>query len=303
MGSPEEARQPPRSPSAAADLAPAVSPATSVTGGPTKPPTTWDPGLSDHDVEKIESQIGLEDLQTAADEQALRDIRRREDQAWLDAVRAAGFTGPMFELYWEELMRYGMAVMLSWIRTGKIISECKEKGRPLERPERGPSHWSYQDRLELAGETVAIALKFFLEKVLKPGRWNYKGGAALRTFFIGACLLQFPNVYNRWAGEQHRWHATHDGRTTVENLEIGWVSGDLVWKDPTGDAVLRQDTVRTMLARVENPTARKAIKMVLIDGAKHKEAAEALGVTAGAVEGYIYRFKRDALAQQEQETR
>lgn len=299
MGSPEEAGQPPRSPSAAEDRTVADQPANPA-GAPMEP---WDPGLTDADVDKIESEIQPEDLQTSADEQALRDIRRCQDQAWLDEVRAASFTGPMFELYWEELMRYGMAVMLSWTRTGKIIGECKKKNRPLERPEHGPGHWSYTDRLELAGETVAIALKYFLEKVLKPGKWHYEGGAALRTFFVGACLLQFPNVYNRWAREQHRWDEAHDGRATLEGVETQWVTGDLIWKDPTGNAVLRQDTVRRILADVKNPKARTAIKMVIIDGAKHEEVAEALGVTVRAVEGYIYRFKHDALAQQEEKKR
>lgn len=198
-------------------------------------------------------------------------------------------------------MRYGMAVMLSWTRTGKIVSECRKKNRPLELAERGPGHWSYTDRLELAGETVAVALKFFLEKVLRPGRWHYGGGAALRTFFVGACVLKFPNVYDRWAGEQDRWNKTFDGHATLEDVEMQWVAGDLIWKDPTGNAVLRQDTVRTMLDGVKNPTARTAIKKVIIDGEKHEEAAGDLGVTARAVEGYIYRFKQDVLAQQEQE--
>jgi uncharacterized protein YggL (DUF469 family) len=217
-----------------------------------EPVAPWDPGLTDAEVEKIENEVEPEDLQTAADEQALRDIRRRQDQAWLDEVRAADFIGPAFELYWEELMRYGMAVMLSWTRTGKIISECKKKNRPLERPERGPGRWSYTDRLELAGETVAVALKYFLEKVLKPGRWYYGGGAALRTFFVGACLLQFPNVYNRWAGEQHRWSEAHDGRATLEDVEMQWVAGDLVWKDPTGNAVLHKDIEEEICDRFED---------------------------------------------------
>jgi hypothetical protein len=61
---------------------------------------------------------------------------------------------------------------------------------------------SLDDALELSCETVAEAIRCFRERVLIPGKWDPTRKASLRTFFVGQCILQFPNIYRRWNTEQ-----------------------------------------------------------------------------------------------------
>jgi len=51
---------------------------------------------------------------------------------------------------------------------------------------------------------TARGLRYFIGEVLKPGKWDYRRGATLKTYFIGACLLQFANVFHLWATGQRR---------------------------------------------------------------------------------------------------
>lgn len=320
MGSPEEAGQPPRSPSAAPDEPSDQSQDLSADALYTPPDSVDRWRLTDDDVAELEQQVTEEDVPPSTSDDVLhgirrrhhedlrrridgeddpRELRRRQEQVWADEVRGTDFTGPVFEIYWDELMRYGLAVMMSWTRTGKIIKKCREKGRPVKYPTRGPSRWSYEDRLSLAGETVAKALTFFLEEVLRPGKWTYEGGAALRTYFVGACLLQFTNIFNQCAGKDER-EAIHTVDVTVDDAEE-LISRNVCWWDPTGEAVAAQDEAQRILADIEDPETRKLVEMVALDGMKQKDAAMALGMTPGAAWARLNRLKQKA--EQERETR
>lgn len=59
--------------------------------------------------------------------------------------------------------------MMSWTRTGQIFGRCLAKGRPVAG---SPPPWSKEDRLELAIATTARALRYFIEEILKAGRWD-----------------------------------------------------------------------------------------------------------------------------------
>ncbi len=133
--------------------------------------------------------------------------RRQMDQVKLNSLVLAGLTGPEYEIFAGELAAYGYPVILAWLRRGMIWKHCADRGRPL-RPtdaDRETLANEFEERLELAFETVAEALKFFRDRVLRTGRWSYEGGATLTTFFMGACLLVFPNVFRRWQAAERRW--------------------------------------------------------------------------------------------------
>ncbi len=70
-------------------------------------------------------------------------------------------------------------------------------GIRLTSPEGG---FDQETRQDLAIDTVVAALSAFRDEVLnlKENRWNPAKGASLKTFFIGQCKWQFPNVCQKW---------------------------------------------------------------------------------------------------------
>ena len=247
--------------------------------------------LRDSDVAEIERELTDADLRSPADpgERARVESakRRLADRALVAELAAAGFAGPVFDVVETELAAYGIAVMMAWTRTGQIFSRCAAKGRPLRAlpPE---WTWTWDDRLEIAIETTARALRYFIDEVLKPGKWDHQGGATLKTFFVGSCLLQFPNVFEAWATEQRRWARLHDGGKTLDDA-VG--RGDPEWADPTGDAAVRRCTAEEVLAGIPDPRTRQAAWLVFGHEASHDEAGAAVGLSAGGVEGRLYRLR------------
>jgi hypothetical protein len=187
-----------------------------------------------------------------------------------------------------EFAAYGIAVMMAWTRTGEIFRRCKAIGRPVADAGILAAGWSRDDRQEIAIETVACALRYFMDDVLKKGQWDPCRGTSLKTYFVGACLLQFPNVFGRWARDQHRWERIHDRESSVEEATP---SQDVQWADPTGDAAVQSCTAAEALKNIADPRTREAARQVML-GANLAEAGEAVGLTAAAVEGRLYRRRR-----------
>lgn len=247
--------------------------------------------LNDSEISELERQLTDDDLETQGDPaqrvQLENAKRRLADRAWLAELAAAGFKGPMFDVALTELAAYGIPVLMAWMRTGQIVSKCKAKGRPLSDPS---PRWTPDDRLEIAIETTARALDFFIKEVLQAGKWDFHGGATLKTFFIGACLLQFTNVFEVWATEQRHW-AQFD-LDDEESLDNAVGRGGPQWADPTGEAAVRTRTAQEYLASITDPRTRQAAWLVLGHGASHAEAGEAVGLSTAAVEGRLYRLRQ-----------
>lgn len=110
------------------------------------------------------------------------------------------YEGAEWEVFATELARYGIGVLSAWMHRGLIFNRCKAKNiglTPLLRP------FTKDEVDELAGETVAKALHHFRVDVLMKNRWTPTGGASLRTFFLGQCLLRFGNVYRAWRDHEN----------------------------------------------------------------------------------------------------
>jgi len=177
--------------------------------------------------------------------------RRLADHALVKELAAAGFEGPVFDVAVTEFASYAIAVLMAWMRTGEIFGKCKAKGRPVSG---STSDWSRDDRLEIAVETTARALKYFLGEVLVPGKWDHSRGATLKTFFVGACLLQFPNEYDRWAGEQRRWGGPRENRPWSRPSSAATRSGQTRPGTPRcGRAPSRSAWPRSPIARPARP--------------------------------------------------
>ena len=148
----------------------------------------------EHSIQPVVVPPGL------ATKEAERLERLAADIELVDRLMWAGYEGAEWEQFRTELARYGIVVVTSWIRSGRIFSECARRGFSGLRRRPGLA----EDALELAGETNASALSYFRTKVLVPRVWNPTRGASISTFFVGACVLHFPNVYRRWLREAGR---------------------------------------------------------------------------------------------------
>lgn len=254
----------------------------------------WHPPLRDDEVDAVEREITDDDLRAPADphEHALVEnaCHRLADRMLLEELTATGFTGVLFEVAVTEFAAYGIAVMMAWMRTGKIVSQCKARGRPLALGS-AAGRWTRDDRLEIALETTGRAMRFFIENVLKPGKWDHRRGATLKTFFVGACLLQFPNVFDLWANELRRWDQVNTTELGADETTADGASRDACWSDPTGDTVIRRQRTQEALSEIKDPRTRRAVEMVM-GGHTFKEAGKAVGLSAEAVEGRLYRLRR-----------
>ncbi len=206
--------------------------------------------------------------------------RLAADTELAQALMWAQYEGPAWRKFREVLARYGVAVIQKWILSGRIFRECARKGFGGIRRRRPHD----DEALGMAGETVARAMVFFREKVLIPGAWDPTRGASLRTYFIGACVLHFPNVYDLLQGDEHPEHILVNDRDVGE--QVGAVQGSVAGFQP--DKYI--EALQAFDALPDATTRR----MVLCRAAGHtdREVAELLGTTTKAVEMRLYHLHR-----------
>jgi DNA-directed RNA polymerase specialized sigma24 family protein len=219
---------------------------------------------------------------------ALSLARRYADRQKIEDLAAASFSGPQYEVFKTELAAYGYPVMLSWIGKGTVFKACADRGRPLNPTDQDRERLagSRDDRSELALETVAEALRFFRRHALVQKKWSWEAGAALATYFVGACISAFPNVFRRWQREQQRWQQdlAIAKRNPVDERPLTNPECD----NPA-DVVADIDLLRRELRAMDDKTRPTAA--LAVDGHSQAEIAEYLGTTERAVEGRLYRYR------------
>ncbi len=187
------------------------------------------------------------------------------------------YSGSPWESFARALAEYGVAVFRNWIFTGRVFQECVKKGRGrlTIRPR------TRDDALELALETVATAISYFREKVLIPKKWDPARGASIKTFFVGACVVAFANVYRRWCREQGLLP-----RQLAPEEDMISQAPD---RRPAADTLL-QVAARQADASIKDPTMRQILAMDARDFT-YAEIGNALGLTERAVESRVQRFR------------
>ena len=125
----------------------------------------------------------------------------------------------------------------------------------------------------------------FFEKALKGGQWRPERGASLKTFFIGACARQFPNVYRSWLSEILRWEQVNRPGQEIEEELIA---------DPAGEDGFTLAELADLMARtISDPLTRSAAYLIAW-GFTHEEAAGMIGLSPRAVEGRLHRLRKSA---------
>jgi DNA-directed RNA polymerase specialized sigma24 family protein len=209
--------------------------------------------------------------------------RLKADGELFDSLMLQGFDGPDWEKFRRALAEYAVRVLRSWIRSGRIAQECARQKCPcMPLTARARSREESQD---LATDTVAEALCFFRDEVLGKGQWDRTKGASLRTFFMGACLFCFRNVYRDWRRLQRRMASANPNPTddTCHHIE-----DERADRNPER-RVINAFTAREVLTDVDEVT--REMLALDADGESYAEIGRRFGKTAHAVESRLYRLR------------
>ncbi len=238
------------------------------------------------------SDISEDDLdEFEPTEHARRLQRLAADKELLEALQRQGLQGRDWDRFVEVLARYGLDVMRAWVRSGEVFAKCLQRGWGSLRAPSDGRPWGMDEAEELALETVAIAIGKYRDTVLATNRWTPEGGATLKTFFVGQCLIRFANVYRRWLVET-RPGVGPDGPACapIEVLDTSArprASAEL--GDPSPIVTTKLEVVRGM-ARLE-PRTRGVVWGVTSDYS-YAEIAEMLGLDRKTVDNLLDRHRR-----------
>ncbi|MFE2758156.1 hypothetical protein ACFXGA_39780 [Actinosynnema sp. NPDC059335] len=213
----------------------------------------------------------------------------------IETLRAANFTGPRYEALTADLAAYGLNVTDSWIRRRIIYAKSAQRGRPVHCEDFVREHLATaaDDRSSLAGEIVAHALVFFGDYALRREKWSPLGGAGLRTFFIGACVAVFANVFRAW-------HKEFRNALKAQPCGVGGERDDIPLQildhsngsDP-GDLVVSEQWVSGHLAKIAKENLRHALDAIARRGATYAEIGQELGMPSATVKMMVVRYRKE----------
>jgi DNA-directed RNA polymerase specialized sigma24 family protein len=149
-------------------------------------------------------------LDTVAEFEVLPPARRLEqllaDQMIVERLREVDFDDrhPLWRELAEALAEYGLAVLVAWGVTGCLLGHVARHGGVSASKAPRSLRLNQDDAEALATEILMKALPNFRSKSLKV--WRPTGGASLKTFFIGRCLMEFTGVYGPWYRREKRPH-------------------------------------------------------------------------------------------------
>jgi DNA-directed RNA polymerase specialized sigma24 family protein len=227
--------------------------------------------------------------ESAAEEKAAQLRRLAADHAHIERLRADDFEGTRYDVFNATLAMYGEPVMRAWIRRRQIWELTAANGRAVRCPETVRDHLTrdLDDRCELAGETVAYTLEFFRERVLRPGKWSPDGGASLTTYFAGALVAVFPNVFRRWLRE----YKIGKGYAFLDFEQLNHLLDPRIGEGPE-DRVIVNDMLRIAVDKATSDVLRRAVAYRAVLDRSYAEIAEAEGMSENAVKQMFYRYRQ-----------
>ncbi|WP_407838048.1 hypothetical protein ACE1OC_19355 [Streptomyces sp. DSM 116496] len=210
------------------------------------------------------------------------------DRQIVEVLAAEGFEGPQYVRFVEELVRYGISVLRGWMHSGFIFQLVADRGFSLSPQERDLDELARDSdvREELANMTVATALPRFRQRALVEGSWTFEGGASIATYFMGACVYDFPNEFRRHRAARERHRRALERQQDLYEPIAGGLS--------IADQVLGNLGVLDALNSINNPTARAAVALT-IDGYTQDEIRQMLDASSvRAIEGLLHRWRTKA---------
>jgi RNA polymerase sigma factor (sigma-70 family) len=257
-------------------------------------PSVFDTMVSDVSDEEV-LEHSPEQARDEVERLAQRVRQHAADRKLFEVVCAERFAGRRWRRMGDDLVRYGLAVMDAWMRSGYVFSKVDEIGRPLVHTDTEMLELARDRDLreELCAETVARALKNFRDQALAGRGWHPDGGASLTTFFVGACMQAFNNEFRRWSRHERRWG--HSRSSEPQNLidrggELAEVQrGPHLFADPARAAADEDHMHRVLNELID---VERAIVVLTDEGYSQEEIGEVLGISERAVEGRLYRLRQ-----------
>jgi DNA-directed RNA polymerase specialized sigma24 family protein len=215
------------------------------------------------------------------------------DQGLFNRMEAVGFSGPLYDEFIGDLVRYGLAVMHAWISSGRIF-QLLEYRQVLLRPT--DQEWSVlrtdpSVRSELADSTIASTLQVFQERALYSWGWRAESGMSLSTYFMSMAVLRFPNHYRSWRRQHSNWMRLH----STESAELERVPP---MSDPATHVAENLEFQQFLQSL---PECDRQLLLLKSNGYSTVEIAEICGLTSHrAVEGRLMRIRKKLIARREE---
>jgi hypothetical protein len=208
------------------------------------------------------------------------------DQLVVEAILEEVLHGPRHQALEDMLIRYAVPVLRQLLKDGRIVSKATRLGRPPGCSETWLD-FTEADREEFARDMVADALPVFTKAVFEERLWTPDRRASLKTYFVNACILQFPRLFREWLDQRRA--------VRPSGLELDPGGGDPAL-DPAITVALR-DEVDRMLAKIAD---RQVREVLILRGAGYtaEDAARQVGLTPKAAEGRLARIRKGLKDQQ-----
>ncbi|MGW0180146.1 hypothetical protein [Nocardia sp. NPDC003345] len=216
------------------------------------------------------------------------------EQELYELLRAHEVRGEVWETVVATITAYAGQVLDPWIWTGEIYRRLAKKRIRLQAgpAERASLTADREYRQEVIGRTIIGALTKFQAKMREGKGWNPCRGAKLTTYFLTACLYEFPQAF----GEDLRWRRTNQligsEYDDVVKLLDTRQSSTIRAGDPL-DAVTDRLMIQAFLATLTD--IDKIIVLAASHGYTHREIAHLFPeLTVRAVEGRIGQIRKSA---------
>ncbi|MGH3381805.1 MAG: hypothetical protein ACRDP6_44470 [Actinoallomurus sp.] len=199
----------------------------------------------------------------------------------MEAIVAEGLKGRLHRETELALFEYALPVLKYLIMTGEIASRCWRLGRPVDSHRATIFELTEDERESLAIDMIADAIPIFNRRVFEDRHWSSSGGATLTTYFVNACIGQFPSLYRTWC-RLHR-------RDLPIGLELN-ANYASEFDEPELRAIIDDEVTRT-LEDIPDDKLKQVIVLRAM-GYPHTAASELAGLTPKAAEGKLTRLRR-----------
>jgi DNA-directed RNA polymerase specialized sigma24 family protein len=207
---------------------------------------------------------------------AAPEAERLADARIVEKLRECGFDGPEWRAVAAGLMEYGYTILVVWACTGTLGRHAADHGGVSGSRVPVDLRLDEDEARSLAAEVLLVAVERFRERSLP--RWSAGGGASLRTWFVGRCLMELADVHRAWRNRE----------LPLEPVGITCVDDGRHGDRPDEQAEARVELERLL---TRDPDLCRAVRLQ-IAGYKLEEIAKMMGTTPAGVRSQIYRGRR-----------